>query len=107
MKVLLIVSAIIIFSVSSKVSQAQAIFVESFGYPEGTNLIDNVGSGWDGGSSQDNITIASTGLTFSSYVQTSTDDKAATIGRGDQILHNTFSAVSSGSVFVSFCFFHG
>ncbi|HXG06293.1 MAG TPA: hypothetical protein VNI77_03090, partial [Nitrososphaera sp.] len=80
---------------------AQPLFTESFNYEAGSSL--ETQGGWSNAEGTGTITVANSGLTYSTYAGNSGTDKAATIGQGSKILYNTLlSGVSSGSIYISF-----
>jgi len=79
------------------------LLVENFSYTSGTTLTSNGWTNIGGGSS--NTTVASSGLTFSGYSLSGIGNAAlldANTTGGHEIYGRSFTAQTSGSIYVSF-----
>jgi len=86
-------------------ARAQLLFSEGFNYTPGTGLAGSVNPGnstaWTGGSASE-LQIGSTNLTYSGLQQAPGNELVYTSSGSGSTSYNTYSAVTSGSIYYSF-----
>ncbi|MGA9364325.1 MAG: T9SS type A sorting domain-containing protein [Bacteroidota bacterium] len=82
-------------------AQGQVILEENFEYTAGTTLISN---GWTAQDAEGTnpILVSPAGLTYGGYLSSGIGNAASLGGAGGEDVNRGFSAVSSGSIYVSF-----
>lgn len=94
-----------IISVCSQSAHAQLLFSESFNYTPGSPLVNQVNPGnntvWTGGNVNE-LQIGSTQLTYPGLQEAAGNDLVYTSSGSGSTSYNTYSAVTSGSIYYSF-----
>jgi hypothetical protein len=94
-----------VFSLCSQSARAQLLFSEPFNYTPGTALAGSVNAGnntaWTGGNVNE-LQIGSSDLTYSGLVDQGGNDLVYTSSASSSTSYNTYTAVTSGSIYYSF-----
>jgi len=94
-----------IISVSCQTARAQLLFSEGFNYTSGQGLVNQVNPGnstaWTGGNTAE-LQIGSSQLTYPGLQELAGNDLVYTSSGASSASYNTYSAVTSGSIYYSF-----